>query len=189
MSRVDSLQQAFEEKFSDRKWQECFSSPHQDERLVVIEKQVDGRNISVIMPQSNTPPWPAFRIVNPAGKSIYLFATDGCFFASDDPKRCDCLVCDDQCLCFVELKLDVTSPRQATSRLKDARNQLGATITFFKDAFSSITQNFWGFNLEAYIVMQTRLYPRQSASRVQIFVSFLEEYGVKLYEKDTKTFS
>ena len=141
MSKVDSLKQALEKQFPDRNWQRCFSFPHQDEKLVVFEEQIEGQRISVILPQSDTDQELAFRIVNSAGSSIYLFAIDGCFFASDDPKRCDCLVCDEQCLCFVELKLDVTSSRQATSKLKDARNQLGTTIIFFKVSYSFLSKS------------------------------------------------
>lgn len=189
MSKDHSLQQAFAKQFPDRPWQQCLAPPHRDEHLMVVEKtQANGQKQSVIASDTVKKNEIAFRISNPTKRSIHLLATDGCFFTSADPKRCDCLVFDDQYLCFVELKLDVTSPRQAASKLKNARNQLGATIIFFKNAFNSITQNFWGFDLEAYAVMHTKLYPRQSASRLQIYVGFLEEYGVRLYEKNAKTF-
>jgi len=189
MSKDHLLQQAIANQFPDRPWQQCLSPPYRDERLMVIDKpQADGQKKSIIAPHPVTETEPAFQISNPTKKPIHLLAIDGCFFTSNDPKRCDCLVYDDQCLCFVELKLDATSHRRATSNLKKARKQLGATISFFKSAFNLVTQNFWGFDLEAYAVMNTQFYPRQSASRTHIFVGFLEEYGVKLYEKNTKTF-
>ncbi|MEZ4657995.1 MAG: hypothetical protein R2911_10515 [Caldilineaceae bacterium] len=92
------------------------------------------------------------------------------------------MIFDDQYICFVELKLDVR--RQATQKLKDARGQLGASIEFFKTNVPILTN----YRLEAYAVLQDKVYPRNSASRDIVKVRFLEQYGVELFETSTKSF-
>lgn len=126
---------------------------------------------------------PGFRIYNPRTKKVHIFATDNCFFHERDGKRCDCIAFDDTCLCFVELKLDVEARRQATDKADDARKQLGATITFFRNA---LNHNFMGLKLEAYLIMRDNVRPARSAQRAAVFVNFLETYGVPLVELSDK---
>jgi len=115
-------------------------------------------------------------------------ALDACFFQSDDPKRCDCILFDDRYLCFVELKLNVNVRRQAADKLNDARRQLGSSIQFFKIKILPHLSSAVAYKLEAYAVMQDNIYPSNRASRNTVFVRFLEEHGVALFEKNTKSF-
>ena len=78
--------------------------------------------------------------------------------------------------------------RRATQTLKEAQKQLGATIRFFKTALQPKSEGFFDFILEAYVVMQTAVYPRKRASRDVVFIRFLEEFGVALYEQNSKSF-
>lgn len=127
-----------------------------------------------------------FIVKNPTGKHIHLFSLDGCFFNPNDGKRCDCLVFDAHC-CFVELKMRVTR-RQGSQKSSEAREQLGGTIRFFEAAVMTTTSDFFGLSREAYIVMQTNVYPRRSAARETIFVQFLQRYKVPLFELNEKEF-
>ena len=128
-----------------------------------------------------------FLIKNANNLRIYLLALDACFFRSDELQRCDSLAFDDSCLCFVELKIDVGS-RNSARQLRKARSQLGASIQFFKDHVLGKLPSLANYQLEAYVVMYDKVYPRARAARNSVFVQFLEEYGVELFEKNTKEF-
>lgn len=130
-----------------------------------------------------------FAIHNPETKEIFLLALDNCLLKSiKEGQRCDCALFDDQCFCFVELKLNVHKKSQATDKLREARAQLGNTIKYIRGVFISQNENFLGYDLEAYAVMRSHVYPKIAAQRNTIFVAFLEEYGVQFYEKNEKTF-
>lgn len=158
----------------------CFDASEQ-ENFQVCEDEQTRRVCIIDITQSKL----GFRIYNPREKVIHVFATDNCFFRFHDGKRCDCIVFDDTCLCFVELKLDVTTHRQATEKAKDAREQLGTTINFFRNACKNDLMNF---KLEAYLVMRDNIRPAQSAQRVEFLVNFLKTYGVPLKELSDKEF-
>ncbi len=157
-----------------------------DSRLLVYEGD-DAR--SYIKPLLDQEPGPflGFLVKNDNNLRICLLALDGCFFRSDDSQRCDCLVFDDNYLCFVELKIEV-GRRQSTRKLRDARDQLGASIQFFRENLLCDPSTSVDYKLEAYAIMQDNVYPRNSASRNIVFVQFLEKYGVELFETNTKTF-
>jgi hypothetical protein len=188
MRRDKLLIQALPDWRSRSDWRSCLSPPQSERQFIILEAEVADGQRRAIVKEHEGENEQAFHIFNPEEQEIYLFAIDGCFFTDEDHERCDCLVYDNQCLCFVELKLDVTSPRQATSRLKKARSQLGETILSLKEALAPKTTNFWGFETEAYVVMKKRLYPRRSARLTRLQAVFLEKYGVRLYEENTKTF-
>ncbi|MEZ4705817.1 MAG: hypothetical protein R3A44_01345 [Caldilineaceae bacterium] len=133
-------------------------------------------------------PFVGFLIKNDKQHQIFLLALDACFFHSDGPKRCDCLIFDDNYLCFVELKLNVTVRRQSTAKLNDARQQLGESIRFFKTNVLPNVVTDIPHKLEAYAVMQDAVYPRNRAARQTVFVRFLEQYGVRLFEASIKEF-
>jgi hypothetical protein len=129
-----------------------------------------------------------FRVINLQQKNIHLFSIDGCFFTPTDDKRCDCLVFDDHDCCFVELKLRVSRHKHFAENAKEAREQLGRTILFFRQAHPADADTFGGLNLEAYVIMQPHVYPRSSASRKHIRAQFLATYKVRLFEEHTKKF-
>lgn len=117
---------------------------------------------------------------------IHLVAIDNCLFDNQNPQeRCDGLLFDYFCLCFVELKLNVSSWKRATPAGNEARKQLKQSIYFFKELFNDLWEEVI---LEAYIVMESHVYPRARAQRLEIFVSFQEETGVSLFEQNKKIF-
>ncbi len=188
MSKDVNLKNALVELFPDRSTKECLSPPEYREKFVILETELDnGKRLTVIEERIDEKQ-NVFHISNPSAKAIYLLALDGCFFTEIDMKRCDCMLFDDLVICFVELKLDVTSKRQRTEKLRDARKQLGLTIQYFKEQTRTLTQDFFGFELEAYVVMRTRIYPNHRAGKIARRVHFQEEYGVSLYEENEKTF-
>lgn len=157
------------------------------EQFYIIED--DSSSQSIIEKYSTSKD--GFLIINPHKKTIYLLTTDNCFLEYLDEyegKRCDCIVFDDHYFCFVELKLNVSVPRQATRRLREARKQLGNVIEFFRETFDKVSRDFLGFDLEAYVVMRQNIYPRWRASRMSVYVEFRDQYGVILLERDSKKF-
>lgn len=186
MSNAEALVNLLRELYPARP-AHCVDSQH-DSHLLVYEGD-DFR--SYLIPRSGDPSTPVLGLLveNPMQQPIYLLALDTCFFDSSDPKRCDCLLFDNHYLCFVELKLNVNVRRQAADKLNDARSQLGSSIQFFKINVLPNLSSAVAYKLEAYAVMQDNIYPSNRASRNTVFVRFLEEHGVELFEKNTKSFS
>jgi len=132
-----------------------------------------------------------FKVINVKQKTIYHLPTDHCFLehlATYQGKRSDCIIFDDTHFCFVELKLDVTSHRKAADEAGEARDQLGAVIEYFKKSFQTASKDFLGYNLEAFVVMQQKIYPRHRARLVPLQKRFKDMYGVELFEKSEKAF-
>lgn len=129
-----------------------------------------------------------FLIYNPHKSSIYLLKVDKGWFQDEKHSlRCDCVVFDSQTLCFIELKLNVKTWKRAPKRIKEAVEQIKATLTFFKlNMMNCYLSQFK--QLEAYVVMKTNVYPKKSASSDIRQVKFLEETGIKLYEGNDKSF-
>lgn len=127
-------------------------------------------------------------IINQTGKMVQLLAVDQCVFGSTEPRRCDCLLFDDQFLCFVELKLDVEKWKTASANLNTARKQLTETIRFFRTQLITMSPTVFGFKPEAYAVMRTNVYPNMRSSRNIVFTRFLEKTGVPLFEANVKQF-
>lgn len=178
--------------FPDRPIEECHDIDDRDR--FHIRENSQGR--SDIVPTNNDESLPSFIIINSqAPKPIHFLALDKCFFSdsdSDAGKRSDCMVFNNQTLCFAELKLNVTSDNQNTrcDRAEEAMKQLGATIDFFQTKFKENSQDFMnlGFTYEAYIVFRSEKYPRDTSSRKNRKVKFAQQYGVKLEEKNIKEF-
>lgn len=126
--------------------------------------------------------------INQQHKAIHLLAVDHCVLSSADPKRCDCLLFDNQFLCFVEFKLDVEKKKNATSNLNSARKQLATSIQFFGSQLTAVSPTVFGFKPEAYAVLRTNVYPKKRSQRETVFVKFLEETGVPLFEANVKQF-
>jgi hypothetical protein len=158
----------------------------QDSILVVIE---DHQGCSTWMdPATSSTGSSGLQLENPTGKLIYLLKIDKAWFLDHQhSQRCDCVIFDDQTFCFVELKLQVSTWKRASERIKEAIDQIKNTLTFFR--LHMLGCQLSRFQLEAYIVMQSHIYPRQPAGRTQRQVRFLEETGLKLYEHNHKTFA
>ena len=160
----------------------CIESSTDDE-MIVCEKDGDGTPCTFHKTESD-----GFNIKNSRQKEIHLLATDQCFFTAADEKRCDCIVFDAAYCCFIELKLNIKNWKSFADNAKDARKQLGNTIRFFEEALETNSQEFFGFQREAYIVMRDHVYPRNIAARNEARVRFLQEYKVPLFEQNKKEF-
>ena len=184
MSRDELMVAQLREVFTATPVDLCLD--HDDsERFYILEDDASGKSII----EEDLTPKDGFLIINPHQKTVYLLATDNCFLEhlnQYEGRQCDCVVFDDRCFCFVELKLNVFKPRQATKRLREAREQLGNVIEFFRETFDNASRDFLGFELEAYVVMRPTVYPKSRAGRMSVFVEFLDTYGVKLLERDFK---
>lgn len=169
--------------FPDRSVKTCLTNSNST-KFCIVEPELDKK---CVIKNSDEP---GFVVKNPNQKTIHLLVVDHCLFNDQDPKRCDCIVFDDIYFCFVELKLNVSKRKQTSVKLREAREQLGETIKFFKSKSSKkLSEELSKMILEAYIAMKSHVYPRQRAERQDIFDAFLEEYGVPLFEKAEKDFS
>ncbi|MEM7539442.1 MAG: hypothetical protein AAF639_45215 [Chloroflexota bacterium] len=158
-----------------------------DQQLIVYEGD-DSRSYLRAISEDESDSIIGFKITNNKCKSIHLLAVDACFFhSSDEKKRCDCLIFDNYTLCFVELKTNARRHR-ATKRLKGVRNQIAASIQFFKTHILSDSRVVDKYELEAYVVMKDNVYPRSRPSHQATLLDFLEQYGVELFEQNTKSF-
>ena len=117
---------------------------------------------------------------------IPIDGTDACLMQllATGEKRCDFVFFDEYNFCFVELKLNATSERKRRVRTIriNAIEQLKTTITLFDLKLSG---NYEGLVPEAY-VCTPKIYPRENASWQNLAEKFLEEVGIKIFEKDQK---
>ncbi|MEA5617051.1 hypothetical protein VB711_04225 [Cronbergia sp. UHCC 0137] len=99
--------------------------------------------------------------------------------------HCDFVFFDENDFCFVEFKLNATSPEERAIRnnRKKAVKQLENTISWFN---YKLAKNYAGLNLEAYVCTPAS-YPRFNSSWQELEISFLEDYGIKLFERNDKT--
>ena len=153
---------------------------------MLVYEGADSRSYIRPLLQDESDPFLGFLVKNDNNQRIYLLALDACFFRSDDPKRCDCLIFDNHCISFVELKINVR--RQGTQKLKDAVGQLDTSILFFKTNVWPVVQNLADYRLEAYVAMKDTVYPRNSASWGTSVVRFGERHRVELFRANTKSF-
>ena len=96
--------------------------------------------------------------------------------------HCDFVFFDNQDFCFVEFKVDATSPRKVNHNRKEAVRQLGNTINLFDQ---KLEKDYQQFNLEAYVCTPD-LYPKRDVSWENLANDFLEKYGIDLFETREK---
>ena len=186
MNKDELMIAQLREVFAERPVDRCLAFDIRKE-FYIYEDETSNRSFIF---KKDGMPGDGFLIINPKQKSIRHLSIDHCFFTDGDSyegKRCDCVVFDDHNFCFIELKLNVKW-RKATDQLREAREQIGAVIEFFKEAFDNASKGFLGFELEAFVVMRQHIYPRNRANRSSVFVEFLEKYGVTLFEQNCKKF-
>jgi hypothetical protein len=192
MSRGTEVIAALKELHPDRDIDICLATYKNASDFVVLE---DTNNVaciefiddSVPIFIDDSVPIDGFKVSNLKHRNINLLATDHCFFADDDRiKKCDFVLFDDIYFCFVELKLNVT--RKPSDKIHEAQEQLGTTIDFLRNSFSQKSKRFFNFELEAYVVMQSRIYPKHPAGKAHRRVSFKDKYQVKFFEQNSKTF-
>jgi hypothetical protein len=131
-----------------------------------------------------------FRIENPRNTSIALWAVDGKFFPKGEgPQRCDCIFFDNTDFCFAEFKFNATSVNLRTIRnnREKAINQLRSTILMIDVKFKEMNFDYVEYNLEAFLCTPVT-YPSKNTAISDFAVEFIENFGVKLYEQNSKTF-
>jgi len=126
-----------------------------------------------------------FKVINMNEHEIGFVAVDECLFSSSDESRADCIVCDDDVVCFIELKhcKNKNIPRNR----QKAKKQLITTLEFFKEQIN-IEQK-----LEAYICVtcssnkeRTSMTPRANNEEAQL--EFEEYYDTQLFYNCQKEF-
>ncbi len=124
-----------------------------------------------------------FKVINHNNQNIRFLAVDKClFFDGDKFKRCDCLLYNEDYLCFVELK-KVDTTRNRNSAKKTARAQLYSTIRIFKEKM-----DFENRIVEAYLCVGYKpTNPATLASSQSAKVAF-EDLKARLYNGCQKRF-
>lgn len=113
-----------------------------------------------------------FQIINNDKKDLTFIAIDSCIYNSEDDKRCDCAIYDDNTLCFIELK---NCKRTAwKSHRENAEKQLEKTINNFKS--QSIIKDK---NLEAYMcctcIIDNKFTKIKKASNKSEVITYFED--------------
>ena len=126
-------------------------------------------------------------IKNEANKSICLIPIDGKGGLLGYGKSyCDAIIFDVQSFSFLEFKLNATSlnTRAIRKNRRKAIQQLVNTIQYFDE---KLAEDYLDLTLEAFVVTP-QTYPRQDTSWQELSVAFLEEFGIPLYESQTKIY-
>ncbi len=161
---------------------------YETEKLFYIEdNEAAGKCITIKQTVSEEEKQKYFKITNEGTNKVAVWSVDGCFLSSTQNERCDCIFFDENDFCFVEFKLNATSSNPKTivqNRIK-AVGQLKRMFEFIKNHFNLNHFDFIGYSLEAYICTPT-FYPNKNTAISDFAVEFLEDYGVKLFEKNEK---
>lgn len=126
-----------------------------------------------------------FKVINSQKKEVGFLAIDECIFDSSNGSRADCMIFDDEVLCFIELK-DCKNKNIPANRRK-AKKQLIATIEFFQENIKLDRE------LEAYICVTcstgdgtVTMTPRANNKEAQL--EFEEFYNTALFYACEKKF-
>jgi len=129
-----------------------------------------------------------FKVINSNQKEIGFLAVDECLFDSSDGSRADCIVFDDEVICFVELKSCKNKKQLITKHRRKSKKQLIALIEFFQEKIKIDRK------LEAYICVTcttedgtaVTMTPRANNEEAQL--EFEEFYDTALFYKCEKEF-
>lgn len=137
----------------------------------------------ILSDETNSTDIQLFKVINYNNQNIRFLAVDKClFFDSDKLKRCDCILYNEEYLCFVEIK-KVDTARNRNSAKKTARAQLYSTITIFKERI-----DFENRIVEAYLCVGYKpTNPAILASSQSAKVAF-EDLKARLYNGCQKRF-
>lgn len=138
----------------------------------------DAENIMIIFEENDS-----FKLTNVQNVAfVPIDGKDG--LIGFGTSHCDCVLFDNYDFCFIEFKFNATSLAETAIRKNRGKavSQLGNTINLFDEKFS---RDYAGLNLEAY-VCTPEIYPREEAGWENYRVSFLEEYGIELFERREK---
>ena len=159
-----------------------------DNRVKLLIAENDNTSQSYIVPATgiSIDEDKCLVVLNPNSSDIYHISIDACFLTPQNGyngRKCDFVIFNDRVFCFVELKSNAESKKNVPKNLKDARAQLGATITFFDDNKIDFSRH----DLKAYIIMKNKLYPQDQASIKQRRKKFFDDYEVDLFEESVVT--
>jgi len=125
-----------------------------------------------------------FMVINSGERKINFIAIDACLLSSSDPSRSDCMVFNENIVCFIELKK--CKRKNVKANQKGAIDQLEAFIKFFIENNLNIDKK-----LEAYVCVRCKR-TDEVISRMPKVGSdtrralFLEQYKTKLFYKCEK---
>lgn len=128
-----------------------------------------------------------FEVNNPNQKTISFLAIDNCIFDdSSEHKKCDFAIFDNQTICFVEIKNQVSSnPQTRKKQAKSAREQLKETIVKFKEKI-----DFNDYKIEAIICQKNdSIRPAASTGMQDASLEFYMELNADLLKGNSKTFN
>lgn len=185
--------------FKGRKVNECMSEANK--KTIFIQ---DTKGTCCEFKQNPTPFsfLDCFKINNRQEKTIVLWAIDNCFIGRGQtyknkakniqiPKKCDCIVFDDQNFCLLELKLDAdpnSSIEAIESNRKTALSQLKSTIEILRLEKEQDKLQIEGYKIQA-IACFPPTYPEISAIQIAERVAFVKQTGIELLETNQVTFS
>ncbi len=126
-----------------------------------------------------------FKVLNSNQKEIGFLAVDECLFDSSDASRADCVVFDNEVICFVELKS--CKNKNISRNRQKAKKQLLSLIEFFQEKIKIDRK------LEAYMCVTCSaedgtitMTPRANNEEAQL--EFEEFYNTALFYKCEKKF-
>jgi len=123
-----------------------------------------------------------FKVLNSSKREITFLAVDKCLFDdSDEFKKCDCIVFDNDTFCFVEIK--ACKFKQRKSNKRTAISQLKFTIEILREKLDIDKK------LEAYLCigMNPQNPPRASSSDRKL--EFIDELNTELFDGCQKEFT
>jgi hypothetical protein len=127
-----------------------------------------------------------FKVKNNTDSHINFLAVDECTYNSNDSKRSDCIIFNDNIFCFIELK--ICSLNNAKANRKKAEKQLESSIKTFTSKLSKLNK------LEAYVCLNCRdkednLTRITKSSSPEKILYFENELNTSLYYKCDKEFN
>lgn len=128
-----------------------------------------------------------FEVLNNTKSPIHFLKIDSCISNSNDSKRCDCAIYNDDTFCFIELKNSKRTNWK--SHRKSAEEQLEATILNF--TYENITKNKV---LEAYmcctcIIDENFTKISRASNNYETQTYFIDALNTKLYCDTRKEFN
>ena len=129
-----------------------------------------------------------FKVLNNTNDTIHFLKTDSCVYSSKPPKRCDCILYNNNTVCFIELKH--TKRTQWKSKRESAEKQLETTILELKN--EKIIQNK---TLEAFMCCTfcdindniTKI--SRATNKIETITYFEDELNTALYCDNKKEFN
>ena len=153
-----------------------------DEHVVDSNAQKISGFVTSTFGQTENASFKFFAFYNPKGGRYALLQIDNGIIRTSSTKKCDCVIANASCLCFIEFKANAYSSLITTieKNYQKAIDQLSTTIGFFDIYHNSQGVDFRTMrNVEAYICFQHG-YPRSTSSPMNYQVSFAKHNRIAL---------